>query len=226
MSRKQQKPNEEHVVGQSLPAPISNSSKQSHVLENSSDSQLIHLENVKKLKDLTENQILEERQQLFQTLGIRFSYMKFKIHISLPNIIFIIVDPSIIKFLQSKRKENKTTSSATPTVKMIEETPLNQPTVSDNSEDISLVFDDNIREWHGLNLNVKLEKEKLQWMANIPNELLKTKPGESYEARFDWKGVLLPYSLAESDDNRELFLHSDDVQRPGYTIQELFRLAR
>lgn len=110
---------------------------------------------------------------------------------------------------------------------MEEETATGQQIKTDNNEeDNALVFDEEIRNWHSLNLNVKLEKEKMQWMKDIPNELLKSKPGETYEARFDWKGVLLPYSLTESDENRELFLHSDDAQRPGYTIQELFRLAR
>lgn len=45
--------------------------------------------------------------------------------------------------------------------------------------------------------------------------------------RFDWKGVLLPFSLEPEDNtSTDLYLHGDDAQRPGYTLQELFRLAR
>lgn len=39
--------------------------------------------------------------------------------------------------------------------------------------------------------------------------------------------MLLPYVMSgESDADRELYLHGDDAERPGYTLQELFRLAR
>lgn len=45
--------------------------------------------------------------------------------------------------------------------------------------------------------------------------------------RFDWKGVLLPYQIpTDVNADRELYLHGDDAARPGYTLQELFRLAR
>lgn len=78
-----------------------------------------------------------------------------------------------------------------------------------------------------------VEKDKLEWMRDIPMQASKLKPGEKFEARFDWKGVLLPYSLADVNsindkvvDDRELYLHGDEPHRPGYTLQELFRLAR
>lgn len=48
----------------------------------------------------------------------------------------------------------------------------------------------------------------------------------SLRRRFDWKGVLLPFTMKTNEDSRELYLHGDDAQRPGYTLQELFRLAR
>lgn len=79
-----------------------------------------------------------------------------------------------------------------------------------------------------------VEKDKLKWMQDIDMQASKLKPGEKFEARFDWKGVLLPYSLADIQnveqknvsDDRELYLHGDEPHRPGYTLQELFRLAR
>ena len=79
-----------------------------------------------------------------------------------------------------------------------------------------------------------VEKDKLKWMQDIDMQASKLKAGEKFEARFDWKGVLLPYSLADVkeqeqkkvSDDRELYLHGDEPHRPGYTLQELFRLAR
>lgn len=72
-----------------------------------------------------------------------------------------------------------------------------------------------------------IETDKLEWMRDLPATMPELKPGESYEARFDWKGVLLPFRLAANEStSSELFLHGDDAHRPGYTMQELFRLAR
>lgn len=72
-----------------------------------------------------------------------------------------------------------------------------------------------------------IETDKLEWMRDLPATMPELKPGQSYEARFDWKGVLLPFRLNENEaSSSELFLHGDDAHRPGYTMQELFRLAR
>lgn len=88
---------------------------------------------------------------------------------------------------------------------------------------IELLSHPNVHTWPHFDV---VESEKLEWMKDIANNLPKLKPGQSYEARFDWKGVLLPYFTPETDSDRELFLHETDAQRPGYTLQELFRLAR
>lgn len=88
---------------------------------------------------------------------------------------------------------------------------------------IELLSHPNVHNWPHFDV---VESEKLEWMKDIANSLPKLKPGQSYEARFDWKGVLLPYFTPETDGDRELFLHETDAQRPGYTLQELFRLAR
>lgn len=45
--------------------------------------------------------------------------------------------------------------------------------------------------------------------------------------RFDWKGVLLPPTLnTGKDEYMGLYLHGDAEARPGYTLQDLFRLVR
>lgn len=66
-------------------------------------------------------------------------------------------------------------------------------------------------------------------MRDIPAKMAELKPGQHFNARFDWKGVLLPHSLKDQPQNvneRELYLHGEEPDRPGYTLQELFRLAR
>lgn len=82
--------------------------------------------------------------------------------------------------------------------------------------------------WVNFNL---VEDHKLAWMRDIPAKMSELKPGQQFDARFDWKGVLLPHTLKDGDsskqlDERELYLHGEEADRPGYTLQELFRLAR
>lgn len=82
--------------------------------------------------------------------------------------------------------------------------------------------------WVNFNL---VEDHKLAWMRDIPAKMSELKPGQQFDARFDWKGVLLPHTLKDEDsskqlDERELYLHGEEADRPGYTLQELFRLAR
>lgn len=67
-----------------------------------------------------------------------------------------------------------------------------------------------------------VEKDKLEWMRDIPLQSAKLKPGQKFEARFDWKGVLLPYTMTDVEksdgiekDDRELYLHGDEPHRPG-----------
>lgn len=118
-----------------------------------------------------------------------------------------------MRFIQSKRKPTSATNVQ----------PKNtEPSVSDLSS-IELLAHPDIHTWPHFDV---IESEKLEWMKDIANSLPKLKPGQRYEARFDWKGVLLPYFTPETDSDRELFLHESDAQRPGYTLQELFRLAR
>ena len=94
----------------------------------------------------------------------------------------------------------------------------------ENDATRSILENPNFEKWPNFNV---IEPEKLEWMKDIPNKLPNLKPGEKYEARFDWKGVLLPYIASDSnEDTRELYLHGEDAERPGYTLQELFRLAR
>lgn len=88
---------------------------------------------------------------------------------------------------------------------------------------LDILKDENLQNW--LHFDV-IETEKMEWMRDMPATLPTLKPGESYEARFDWKGVLLPFTLKDENPSNDLHFHGDDSHRPGYTLQELFRLAR
>lgn len=131
--------------------------------------------------------------------------------------IHFLIDPDLLRFIQSRRKET-TLNIVQPKL----ETKA-YPTVNADLSSIDLLGHPDIHTWPHFDV---VESEKLEWMKDIANNLPKLKPGQSYEARFDWKGVLLPYFTPETDGDRELFLHETDAQRPGYTLQELFRLAR
>lgn len=158
------------------------------------------MENADYLQNLGEEEILQERNRLLGSM-----------------------DPSIVQFLKGKRKAKlpKVTENVSSDVEMKETKPL-----AESMPDIDVLKDENSKNW--LHFDV-VEPAKLEWMRDLPKNMPELKPGEQYEARFDWKGVLLPFKPKEDDatvTSTELYLHGDDSHRPGYTLQELFRLAR
>uniref|UniRef100_A0A182VWJ8 RNA polymerase II-associated protein 1 n=1 Tax=Anopheles minimus TaxID=112268 RepID=A0A182VWJ8_9DIPT len=163
------------------------------------DATEIHNENMRKLNQMSIDEINKERNHLLNTL-----------------------DPKLVEFLKARKK---------PGIPVKESLAGNQPSREDSNPALLPVGMEVLKEkgsdqW--INFDV-LEPEKLEWTKDIERSVKELKPGESYEARFDWKGVLQPY-VAEPNpqqaDDRELYLHGEDAQRPGYTMQELFRLAR
>lgn len=131
-------------------------------------------------------------------------------------------DPSLVQFLAEKRRQ-KMEQSTSPAP------PKKQPIVSkeENPEQPSVIKEllDQKSSENWLNFD-NVEKEKFEWMKDLPEKISQLKPGEKFEARFDWQGVLLPYTEERNVDDRELYLHGDEPFRPGYTLPELFRLAR
>jgi hypothetical protein len=129
------------------------------------------------------------------------------------------LDPKLLEFLKSKKSQSK-----------INEKPaiVKQNKEQSKAEDIpalDFLNSDVAKNW--LHFDV-FEPEKLEWTKNIEQTFANLKENETFEARFDWKGFLLPYIDREdsSKDDRELYLHGEDPHRPGYALQELFRLAR
>ncbi|XP_041761157.1 RNA polymerase II-associated protein 1 [Anopheles merus] len=171
------------------------------------DATEIHNENLRKLNQMSIEEISKERSHLLNTL-----------------------DPKLVEFLKARRKP--TAAGAAPVAK--------EPALSEKAKEkckpvanpgllpagMEVLKEKGSEQW--INFDV-LEPEKLEWTKDIERSVKELKPGESYEARFDWKGVLQPYvanTNPQQMDDRELYLHGEDAQRPGYTLQELFRLAR
>lgn len=177
--------------------------QRSHIIENS-EGNSIHRENTEILRNLGEQAILEERKRLLNS-----------------------IDPSVLQFIKQKRqmKLEQINERAAATDVEMKDTAI-KSTEGASAMELGVLNDENSKNW--LNFNV-IEPEKLEWMRDLPATMPKLKAGEQYEARFDWKGVLLPFSEEENSASQtgvELYLHGDSAQRPGYTLQELFRLAR
>lgn len=159
-------------------------------------------ENEKLLQSMSNEEILKEREELMKSL-----------------------DPGLVQFLRSKRKNEMQEDFPKKNKLNITKTETKKEKFIDNLPSLDILKDENASHWLNMDL---IEPEKLEWTKDI--DIIKTsmEAGQKYEARFDWKGFLLPYTF-ESDnlkDDRELYMHGDDQNRPGYTLQELFRLAR
>lgn len=163
----------------------------------------LHEENLAVLGGLSKEEILEEQAKLLKTM-----------------------DPKLVDFVRSKRKSNDQQKESTPPQK----SPKGRPRAPLDLPVLDFLKDEESKSW--LHFDV-LEPEKLEWTRNVEKTIAKLKPGETYEARFDWKGFLLPFIASDNQqpsepiiDDRELYLHGEDPHRPGYSLQELFRLAR
>ncbi|XP_035773853.1 RNA polymerase II-associated protein 1-like [Anopheles albimanus] len=168
------------------------------------DAAEIHQENLQKLQKMSDQEIKEEQKHLLSTL-----------------------DPKLVEFLKARKKPTTSSESNQSTKELKPELGQKIPQTEILPAGMEVLQQEGSEQW--INFNV-LEPEKLEWTKDVERSVKQLKPGESYEARFDWKGVLQPYvseaSVGSGQDDRELYLHGEDAQRPGYTLQELFRLAR
>ncbi|KAL7732458.1 hypothetical protein ACLKA6_004420 [Drosophila palustris] len=182
------------------------SSGRSAIVQDPKLTKEIHVENLTLLNQMREEDILAEREKLLSSL-----------------------DPALIKLLARKREtqNEQPRSIQNPQCSESEELPAdaNIALASDNPA-LELLQQSDEGNWLNFNL---IEEHKLAWMRDIPAKVAQLKPGQQFNARFDWKGVLLPHTvedLPQNVDERELYLHGEEPDRPGYTLQELFRLAR
>ncbi|XP_068623454.1 RNA polymerase II-associated protein 1 [Battus philenor] len=192
-----------------------NLSSKSYVLS-SEEAQTIHSENNERLAKMSEKEILEEQQKLLSNL-----------------------DPKLIEFFKTKRKQNytETEQDCVPDVNKPQEMDISEETlkvkdITPNENEIlidheslwenDILSNPNINKW--LHFDT-FEKDKLEWMKAIANSK-KIKPDEPYEARFDLKGYLLPYTMDYTEETKTLFHHGEEPHRPGYSLTELIELSR
>ncbi|KAH8246287.1 hypothetical protein KR038_011156 [Drosophila bunnanda] len=187
----------------------------SALVKDSKMAQEIHEENLNVIHQMSEQDIMAERERLLASL-----------------------DPSLIALLTKKRqtKDKPVDKKKAP---VLIEAPAQPPKATQSSSEavtslpesspaLELLKQSDQGNWVNFNL---VEEHKLAWMRDIPAKMRELKPGQQFDARFDWKGILLPHTLKDGDspgklDERELYLHGEEADRPGYTLQELFRLAR
>ncbi|VVC91933.1 unnamed protein product [Leptidea sinapis] len=168
------------------------------------DANAIHKDNIDILSKMSEKDILNEQHKLLNSL-----------------------DPKLIEFIKSKR------SAMSKGKEGIIRTPINSDE-KENSMDITeesladdILWDNDVLSHPHINkwLNFdKLERDKLDWMQGLQEHGIK--PDEPYEARFNFQGYLLPYSIEYTEKTKTLFHHGEEPHRPGYTLNELFELSR
>ncbi|XP_061722363.1 RNA polymerase II-associated protein 1 [Cydia pomonella] len=170
----------------------------------SKDADVIHTENVNLLSKLSEKEILEEQQKLLAEM-----------------------DPNLIKFIKAKRKNENPISvndkHSPKSQKMSpQDVPMQSLVTDDGAWDNDILSHPNVNKWLHFD---SLEKDKLEWVKGIKESNIIT-PDTPYEARFDFKGYLLPYTLPYTEETKTLFHHGEEPHRPGYTLTEIFELTR
>ncbi|XP_018908614.2 LOW QUALITY PROTEIN: RNA polymerase II-associated protein 1 [Bemisia tabaci] len=127
------------------------------------------------------------------------------------------LDPALVQFLRAKREKALLQSVEPP---MVENSSHNS--ISEEETKLSRVPELANKYVH---MDV-VEEEKLKWLEDLP-PLPPIPPDAPYTARFDFNGVLLPYTDGTDKTlNAGLHHHGEDAQRPGYTLQELLHLSR
>ncbi|KAG6443117.1 hypothetical protein O3G_MSEX002660 [Manduca sexta] len=209
--KKQNEPTEMDIDIPSTSKTVSESNKlnlpaKSYVVT-SKEAEKIHTENVRVLEKMSEKEILDEQQKLLSSL-----------------------DPKLVEFIKSKRNTQTTDNKSKPTAKQdistrVEKMDTSEPTpapIHDTLWENDILSHPEVNKWLHFD---SLEKDKFEWMKGV-EESKKINPDEPYEARFDFKGYLLPYTMEYTEATKPLFHHGEESHRPGYTITELIELSR
>ncbi|KAH8386079.1 hypothetical protein KR200_000896 [Drosophila serrata] len=188
----------------------------SSLVKDSKMAQEIHEENLNVIHQMSEQDILAERERLLASMD--------------PSLIALLTKKRQIRDKPFDKKQSPVLIEAPAQPPKATQSSSEAPSTSlpDSSPALELLQLSDQGNWVNFNL---VEDHKLAWMRDIPAKMRELKPGQQFNARFDWKGVLLPHTLKDADlpgqlDERELYLHGEEADRPGYTLQELFRLAR
>ncbi|KAJ8045598.1 RNA polymerase II-associated protein 1 [Holothuria leucospilota] len=168
----------------------------------------IHEENTAKLSNMSEEEILQEQAKIKAML-----------------------DPSLLEFLQKRKSAPRTTGE----VDVNKETNIDKEVESMETNETDDVVetdktdaDDEVvqvpvkvsKEWVHMD---KIETDKLKWMKDLPKP--SAEDSEGAQARFDFSGRLV--AKETNIPVREgLHHHGEEQEVPGYSLEELFTLAR
>ncbi|CAL7951795.1 unnamed protein product [Xylocopa violacea] len=194
----------------------------------------IHKENLERLNQMSEKDILEEKAklemalkpELIQFLKTRRSKMlnvnkdrekcnKLNIEDQEQNV------KSIEQKLIANECDEHSKDSKESNVTSIE---VDEPEQNVPKPPIELMEQAKEKGWIHMD---SLEPEKLKWMEDIPTDKkIEPAPDEPYNARFDFNGVLLAYKDESVPIEKGLHHHGEEAERPGYSLQELLQLSR
>lgn len=160
----------------------------------------IHHENVHKLRSMSQSEIAEEQRKLLE-----------------------ILDPKLVTFLRKKKVSDKNSSNSSSILADQEtggsRTHHTKPRAKLGEKDLPIKPN---KEWSHME---KLEYDKLEWMEDLPPPSTDNKETGQH-ARFDFHGNLMTADNTDVPVNIGLHHHGDEPERPGYTLEELFHLAR
>lgn len=125
------------------------------------------------------------------------------------------LDPKLIALLKNKKKCTSSSKQGLLGTARVKEIPLakeDEPEIGDIRE---------IKNSKWIHMD-HVEKEKVRWMSSLPP--LKEIPGESFQARFDFKGRLLAANV-DLPVTSALHHHGEEPERAGYSINELMLLS-
>ncbi|KAL5008923.1 hypothetical protein ScPMuIL_014504 [Solemya velum] len=157
----------------------------------------IHRENIQVLSQMTKEDILAEQKKLFESL-----------------------DQNTIAFLK-QRKDDIGQIRDPPVPPVYQEFPHKRKKKNVVKQDVLTLPVKPRKEWVHMD---KVEDEKLRWMNDLPlPQTGDAKTGQ--KARFDFQGNLVDGN-AEFPVTMGLHHHGDEPERAGYSLDELFQLAR
>ncbi|XP_070836075.1 RNA polymerase II-associated protein 1 [Chaetodon trifascialis] len=209
------------VSGQGLTGP-----------DSSGETMRIHMENQAKLQGMSQSEILQEQKKLVSQLDPRLvEFVRSRKAQSVPS----SASPS--KHPQGKSsKENFTlesvsreSGSCSAAVHFQKAQEVEMEGDEEEEEELpppAAVTEKNLpvkpqKEWVHMN---NLEREKLEWIGDLPAPRRKgTK--KAMQARFDFAGTLIP-PTEDLPTHLGLHHHGEEPERAGYSLQELFLLAR
>ena len=178
---------------------------------NRKEAELIHSENVQLLASMTQEEILSEKEKLMCQL-----------------------DPKLLAYMRNKSAKHQqplkaVTTGQEPAVSAAATQP---PEQAEQAVLKKLPFEVDSR-WLHMD---KVEPAKLAWMMadDATNATTSSSEKRAHSARFDFDGNLLGQQAHEEEEKKDdqsalsnaLYHHGNEPDLPGYSLDELFHLAR